>query len=193
MVGRPRKKDSVHYVSNKDFYTAMVDWKDKIESASNDNEPPPPIPNYVGECFMKIASKLSNRPNFNGYTYKDEMISDGIENCIQYADRFNPEKSNNPFAYFTQIIYYAFLRRIQREKKQSRVKDAMIKGNIEGFGRMRGDWESYQVTPLKSSHLWYEEKDSEPIEVKRKTKKKKPKEEQGLERFLEESEDEENI
>ena len=82
----------------------------------------PPVTNYIGECFLKIATHLSYRPNFINYTYRDEMISDGIENCLQYVKNFNPEKSSNPFAYFTQIIYYAFLRRIQKEKKQTHVK-----------------------------------------------------------------------
>ena len=80
------------------------------------------ISEYLGECFMKIAQRLSFRPNFINYAFKDDMISDGIENCIQYIKNFNPEKSSNPFAYFTQIIYYAFIRRIQKEKKQLYIK-----------------------------------------------------------------------
>ena len=80
----------------------------------------PRISDYIGECFLKIIQNgLSYRPNFINYTYRQEMISDGIENCLQYIHNFNPEKSNNPFiTYFTQIIYYSFIRRIQKEKKQ---------------------------------------------------------------------------
>ena len=115
------------------------------------------------------------------------MIADGIENCVQYADRFNPEKSQNPFAYFTQIIYFAFLRRIQREKKQSRVKDEMMKENIDSYARMEGDFESYPVDVVKSNDIWYQEKSSEPLEVKEKTKKVEPKKEKGLEKFFEKS------
>ena len=77
---------------------------------------PPQITNYLGECILKIANHLSYRPNFIKYTYREEMISDGIENCLQYIDRFDPAKSSNPFAYFTQIIYYAFVRRITKER-----------------------------------------------------------------------------
>jgi hypothetical protein len=111
-----------HYINNADFLAALVEYKRKSKEAKKNKKSPPPIPNYIGECFMKIAEGLSHKPNFNNYTYRDEMISDGIENCLMYFDNFDPEKSKNPFAYFTQIIYYAFLRRIQKEKKQTYVK-----------------------------------------------------------------------
>ena len=103
------KKNKPHYVNNKEFLQAMVEWKARCREAEEQGKPQPPITNYIGECFLKIANHLSYRPNFINYTYRDEMISDGIENCLQYVHNFNPEKSNNPFAYFTQIIYYAFL------------------------------------------------------------------------------------
>ena len=111
-----------HYVDNKKFLAAMIEWKETCEEAQKKNGDIPPVTNYIGECFLKIATHLSYRPNFINYTYRDDMISDGIENCLQYVNNFNPEKSNNPFAYFTQIIYYAFLRRIAKEKKQSHVR-----------------------------------------------------------------------
>ena len=120
------KKQSVHYVDNKMFLQAMKDWKEQCKEAEEMGEEIPRISNYIGECFLKIANGLSYRPNFINYTYKQEMISDGIENCLQYIHNFNPEKSKNPFAYFTQIIYYAFIRRIQKEKKQTHVKHKMI-------------------------------------------------------------------
>ena len=120
------KKKKPHYVNNKEFLQAMIEWKARCREAEAEGKPQPPITNYIGECFLKIANHLSYRPNFINYTYRDEMISDGIENCLQYVHNFNPEKSNNPFAYFTQIIYYAFLRRIQKEKKQSHVKNKLI-------------------------------------------------------------------
>jgi len=117
----PKKKPK-QYVNNADFLKALVDYKEASKLATENKTSPPPIPNYIGECFMKIAEGLSHKPNFINYTYRDEMMSDGIENCLMYFDNFNPEKSKNPFAYFTQIIYYAFLRRIQKEKKQTYVK-----------------------------------------------------------------------
>ena len=100
----------------------MIIYKAGFNEAKEKGELPPMISEYLGECFMKIAQRLSFRPNFINYAFKDDMISDGIENCIQYIKNFNPEKSSNPFAYFTQIIYYAFIRRIQKEKKQLYIK-----------------------------------------------------------------------
>ena len=115
-------KKPKEYVNNKDFLEALVEHKKKTQEAKEQGLPEPKIPNYIGECWMKIAEGLSHKPNFINYTYRDEMIADGIENCLMYFNNFDPSKSNNPFAYFTQIIYYAFLRRIQKEKKQLYVK-----------------------------------------------------------------------
>ena len=111
-----------HYINNADFLKALVDYKEACKKAKKEKKEKPPIPNYIGECFMKIAEGLSHKPNFINYTYRDEMMSDGIENCLQYFDNFDPAKSKNPFAYFTQVIYFAFLRRIGKEKKQTYVK-----------------------------------------------------------------------
>jgi hypothetical protein len=111
------KKKNPHYVNNKDFLAAMVEFKQEVAEAEEHQLPRPKVPMYVADCIMKIATHLSYKPNFVNYSFRDEMICDGIENCLQYIDNFNPEKSNNPFAYFTQIVYYAFLRRIQKEKK----------------------------------------------------------------------------
>lgn len=111
-----------HYINNADFLAALIEFKRLSKLAVKNKTEPPPIPNYIGECFMKIAEGLSHKPNFINYTYRDEMISDGIENCLMYFANFDPAKSKNPFAYFTQIIYFAFLRRISKEKKQTYVK-----------------------------------------------------------------------
>ena len=121
-----KRKSTAHYVDNKVFLQNMKDWKEKCEEAEQMGEEKPRVSNYIGECFLKIANGLSHKPNFMNYTFKDDMVSDGIENCLQYIHNFNPDKSNNPFAYFTQIIYYAFIRRIQREKKQTHVKHKLI-------------------------------------------------------------------
>ena len=115
-----RKKQ--HYVDNEKFLVVMTDYREKYLQAKDDEEELPIIPDYAGECFLKIAERLSHRPNFINYAFREEMVSDGIENCVMYASNFNPEKSTNPFAYFTQIIYFAFLRRIEKEKKQLYIK-----------------------------------------------------------------------
>jgi len=121
-----RRKRSEHYVNNKEFLAALIRYREDVEIAEIQKKEKPRIPRYIGECFLKIATHLSFKPNFVNYMFKEDMISDGIENCVQYIHNFNPEKSQNPFAYFTQIIHYAFLRRIQKEKKQLEIKNKIL-------------------------------------------------------------------
>ena len=123
---RAKRKRSEHYVNNKEFLAALITYQEDIEIARLQDKVKPVIPRYIGECFLKIANHLSFKPNFVNYMFKEDMISDGIENCVQYIHNFNPEKSKNPFAYCTQIIHYAFLRRIQREKRQLEIKNKII-------------------------------------------------------------------
>ena len=118
-----------HYVNNKEFLAAMVEYKKGVNKAERKKTEKPLVTDYIGGCFLKIANHLSYRPNFINYTFRDDMISDGIENCLQYLHNFNPAKSSNPFAYFTQIIYFAFIRRIQKEKKQVTIKHRLIMDN----------------------------------------------------------------
>jgi hypothetical protein len=174
------KKKSAHYVDNKVFLEAMKEWKEQCREAEAVGDSAPRISNYIGECFLKIANGLSHRPNFINYTYKEDMISDGIENCLQYIHNFNPEKSNNPFAYFTQIIYYAFIRRIQREKKQTHVKHRIIaKQDFTSYVTMEGDESNYSVGGFDPNIMLPEEDVYKP--------KKKPKQTktEGLENFME--------
>ena len=131
------KKNPLHYVDNEQFLESMIKYQSELKQAKENSTELPQCPEYIGECFLKIANRLAFRPNFINYAFRDEMVSDGIENCIQYMNNFNPEKSSNPFAYFTQIIYYAFVRRIQKEKKQLYIKyktmdsQAAMSENIE--------------------------------------------------------------
>ena len=139
-----KRKRSEHYVNNKEFLAALIKYREDKEIAQIRGLPKPVIPRYIGECFLKIANHLSFKPNFVNYMFKEDMISDGIENCVQYIHNFNPEKSQNPFAYFTQIIHYAFLRRIQREKRQLEIKNKILErsGYSEVFddsNRIDGD------------------------------------------------------
>ena len=115
-----------HYVNNPDFLAALKDRRLRVAETREAGIDKPQVSNYIGECILKIATHLSYKPNFINYTYRDEMISDGIENCLMYIDNFDPAKSSNPFAYFTQIIYYAFIRRIQKEKKQTYIKGKIV-------------------------------------------------------------------
>jgi len=129
-MAKRKKVAKIHYVDNAKFLEAMIEYKKEYTISINDDKDLPQISEYLGSVFLKIAQRLSFRPNFINYTFKNDMISDGIENCLHYIHNFNPEKSNNPFAYFTQIIYYAFIRRIQKEKKQLYIKYKTMQ-NIE--------------------------------------------------------------
>ena len=178
------KKKKEHYVDNKKFLEEMKKYHKKVQSARKRNRKDPPITNYIGECFLKIANHLSYRPNFINYTYKEDMISDGIENCLQYVANFDPEKSNNPFAYFTQIIYYAFIRRIQKEKKQTTIKQKLImKGGLDEIVRQEGDNTEYQnqYSEFLKKNMIYEE---EPTPKEGKPAKRKKKEPKKLEYFM---------
>ena len=112
-----KKKNTVHYVDNQKFYQEILKYRERVAEAKTKGVEPPRIPDYIGDCIWKIATKLANKPCFINYSYREEMISDGIENCILYFDDYNPDLGKNPFAYFTQVIYFAFLRRINKEEK----------------------------------------------------------------------------
>lgn len=173
-----------HYINNADFLKALVEYKEACKIATKEKKNLPPIPNYIGECFMKIAEGLSHKPNFINYTYRDEMISDGIENCLQYFNNFDPSKSKNPFAYFTQVIYFAFLRRISKEKKQLYVKYKATEqiGILDEFEMMEfedGTNKQFELYDNISEFI-------ENYEVAKKTKKESAKKAKGIEKFLDE-------
>ena len=143
------KRKSEHYVNNKEFLEALINYRAKCQRAEEAGEARPVIPRYIGECFLKIANHLSYKPNFVNYMFREDMISDGIENCVQYIKNFNPEKSSNHFAYFTQIIHYAFLRRIQKEKRQMDIRGKLIERS--GFEEvMSGDGDVYSSSDYNS-------------------------------------------
>ena len=184
----PRAK-SEHYVDNKKLFAEMKAYLDSVKEAEESGADKPRVPEYIGECLLKISTRLSTKPNFINYTYRDEMISDGIENCINYIGNFNPEKSDNPFAYFTQIIYYAFVRRIQREKKQLYIKHKSLERSLildqlatQGdSGPDSGDQSAYVnlETPYMIDFVENFERKEEEKKLARKKKK-------GLENFVEE-------
>lgn len=119
-----------HYVDNRAFLKALIQYRRDCWRAKRRGRSNPQIPEYIGECFLRIATHLSYKPNFINYTFREDMISDGVENCLLYMHNFNPRKSRNPFGYFTSVIYYAFLRRIQRERKHTYLKYKLIEQAI---------------------------------------------------------------
>jgi hypothetical protein len=182
---------ATHYVDNKQLYTVIIDYKSKIQEAKKLGNQKPQIPEYVGMCILQIANRLSTKPNFINYSYREEMISDGIENCINYFDNFDPSKSDNPFAYFTQIIYYAFLRRIQKEKKQVYTKHKIAENNIvfeEAVELNEYDDMTVDFSVLDAENISEFMKSFEESMEKKKQKRKK-----GIDMFIEEEIDEDSI
>ena len=170
------KTKKEHYVNNKEFLEAMKLYRKSVNKAKKEKKQKPPVTDYIGSCFLKIANHLSYRPNFINYTFRDDMISDGIENCLQYLDNFNPTKSNNPFAYFTQIIYYAFVRRIQKEKKQVTIKNRLItESNYDDMTLQPGEDEEFknQFTEFLKKNMPIEEQQKIADSNKKKKKRKR--------------------
>lgn len=156
---------TTHYVDNTRFLAEIKSYRNACSRAKRDKQPTPTLPDYIGECFLKIATHLSYKPNFVAYTFREDMISDGIENCLVYFHNFNPNKSSNPFGYFTQIIYYAFIRRIQKERKHTYIKykaieQAILTGGLftqsENGGKIQSDTTMLEFDNVKDFVIKYE-------------------------------------
>ena len=139
------KRKSIHYVNNADFSTAVVEYVTEVRKAKANKEQLPIVPDYIAECFLKIAEGLSHKSNFIRYTYREEMVMDAVENCLKAIENYNLETATrtgkpNAFAYFTQITWYAFLRRIAKEKKQQDIKlKYLTSSGLETFVEVEGD------------------------------------------------------
>ena len=148
----PQKKQSIHYVNNADFSQAVVDYVTTVNEAKQKSTTIPKVPNYVAQCFLRIAEGLSHKANFIRYTYREEMVMDAVENCLRAIGNYNIETATrtgkpNAFSYFTQICYFAFIRRITKEKKQQDIKFKFIeKMGIEDFVAMGMDNEGAEQT-----------------------------------------------
>ena len=133
------RKKSIHYVNNSDFSTAVVEYVGRVDHARKVQDTIPTVPDYIAQCFLKIAEGLSHKANFIRYTYREEMVMDAVENCLKAIGNYNLEAATrtgkpNAFAYFTQITWYAFLRRITKEKKQQEIKlKYLTKSGIDSF------------------------------------------------------------
>lgn len=176
------KKTAVNYVDNKRFFEEIVKYKKSVAKAKREGTEAPRIPEYVGECIFKIAERLSTKPCFVNYSYRDEMISDGIENSILYFHDYDPKIGQNPFAYFTQVIYYAFLRRIKKEEKNRYIiyknfQHTIIHGLNEGIETISTDEGGNNlITPMIYDNInafmsKFEDKE-ESLKIKRKSMKK---------------------
>ena len=181
------KKTKRNYINNNEFLEAIKSYKKLCLEAEDSGDDAPRIPNYIGECIFKISTRLASRPNFSGYTYKDDMISDGLENAIQALGNFDPEKSSNPFAYFTQIIWYAFLRRIDKEKKQLYIKHKVIENSvIHGTAVEKNDGDSGDAAFIDLNNEYmnnFVQNFEDTMERKKIAKKEKEDAKEGLELF----------
>lgn len=173
-----------HYVDNKRLYAEMIKYIRLYNEAKEEGREPPRASNYIGECIWMIANRLSTNRNFIGYTYREEMIGDAIENCLRYLHNFNPDKSTNPFAYFTQIMYYAFLRRIEKEKKQSYIKYKTMENSItmNTMVEMAPDDQSHFQAMVLTMDMDKLAALSEKYDAKQNAKKTQRK--KGLEKFI---------
>lgn len=179
-----------NYVNNPEFLEAIVAYKKLCTDAEDSGDTTPQITNYIGQCIFQISTRLASKPNFSGYSYKDEMISDGLENAIQALGNFDPEKSSNPFAYFTQIIWYAFLRRIDKEKKQLYIKHKVTEYSVVSGDAVEHDDNSTQESSDTSGFIDLNNDymaDFVAAYEKRMDDKKKQqiKAKKGLEKFIE--------
>lgn len=178
------RKKSIHYVNNSDFSTAVVEYVERVVIARKDETKIPTVPDYVAQCFLKIAEGLSHKGNFIRYTYREEMVMDAVENCLKAVSNYNLEAATrtgkpNAFAYFTQITWFAFLRRITKEKKQQEIKmKYLTKSGVESFidtgsERVAVDVASHFVDTLRDRIQRVRNTDTEVKELVKKEKKKR--------------------
>jgi hypothetical protein len=180
------KKPRNNYINNKKMQEAFRDHREKVRLAKEKGLPEPPLSNYIGECFMLIANNLAKRGNFSGYSYIDEMKDDGIENCIIGAHNYDPDKGDNPLAYFTQTIWFAFLRRIEKEKIQSYVKYKLLQ-NMHINGELTdGNSEDFKSLDIKVDNEFADQIVTDFEEKKRKKdiKYKNNKKKKGVEEYF---------
>jgi DNA-directed RNA polymerase specialized sigma24 family protein len=189
-------KEKENYVNNKEFTQAVFQYVQNMEACRADSKPEPQISEYIGNCLIKIANGIAKRPNFSRYSYKEEMVLDALENCIKAMPNYKIEtitRSGNPnaFAYFTQIAWYAFLRRIQKEKKQQEIKERYIQNcgidSVADFSEMDREGES-MVETIKSKNDKFLGRDISTKEIGTKIKERRKKvrdEDSSLDYFLE--------
>lgn len=175
---------TAHYVDNAKMLQAIKDYKEHINKNRDAGLEDPRIPEYLGECILKIANRLSHKANFINYSYREDMILDGIENCMQCINSFDPAKSSNPFAYFTQVIYFAFLRRIAKEKKQSYIKSKLVQDmSFESF-ETQGHDEDEDFRNAFTAFIQSNSTFDDSFIKKKEEKKKKKEKDNSLDNFI---------
>ena len=189
MTKPKRGKASVYYVDNKKFYEEMKKYIDNCRECEEQGDDYPRIPNYIGECFYKISTRLATKPNFASYSYKEEMIGDAIENYIHYVKSFNPDKYMNPFAYFTQVAWNSFIHRINKEKRHQYIKYKSFENivvNNQNFISQVGDSGHIIPAEFHENTQKFISSFEENLEKAKKKKEEKREEKKALEKFIEE-------
>lgn len=195
---KSEKNKDAHYVNNKEFSLAVLDYVNLVEEAKKNEKPIPKVTNYIGDCFLKISTGLSNKGNFSGYTYKDEMVMDAVENCLRAVTNYDINAATrtgdpNAFSYFTQICYYAFLRRIAKEKQQQAIKMEYRKkcgiGDMIEFNEDDADMadSSYAIVDnirFNNESDYEKDLDSSVSVVQKREKKEKERQKRNLENFM---------
>ena len=189
-----KTKESEHYVNNKEFSQAVIEYVTSAKEAEEAGEEYPMVPNYIAECFLRISNRLSYKSNFINYTYRDEMVMDAVENCLKAIKNYNVEaatRSGNPnaFAYFTQISWYAFIRRINKEKRQQEIKMRYLsKTDLDTF--MEGQFDRDEDPEMHAAITGYVDTlrqkmdEFQKEEPEKPTKKKKARKDSDLADFL---------
>ena len=189
-----QKRKPEHYVNNKEFTQAVVEHVEQVNEADAAGEEIPQVPEYIARCFLRMSEGLSHKPNFIGYTYREEMVMDGVENCLKAIRNYNIDAatrsgSPNAFGYFTQIIYYAFLRRIAKEKRQQDVRfkymdDAGIEAFLQETGDINVDSQNRSFIDSLRDRIDQVHNRDELLKEYKKTEKQKAKNPKGIELFM---------
>jgi len=185
------KKKKTHYVDNEKFLAEIIEYKTKVVHSKENGLEKPRVSEYIGKCIYLIAENLSHKPRFMNYSFRDELVSDAIENCFLYFDNFNPDISKNPFAYFTQIIYYAFHRRISKEEKNRYIMYKKFQESVldtSDASLMVDHDDNHLISSTMYDNLNEFIKKFETRESEKKEKRKLAKE--GLDKFIEEDDNE---
>jgi len=198
---RRRKNTGEDYINNKEFSIALAEHVKIVRNCRAEGSEEPQINDYIAKGLLQIAQGLARSPNFMSYSYRDDMIMDAVENCLNVVNNFNidaPTRTGvpNAFGYFTQICYFAFLRRIQKEKKQAEIKQKLIEGsNLDCFADFGDDNTQIGDSMIERmrqriDHHFYDEelcnmKGEEPLPKKRRGRPAKKLPEFGpLDEFL---------
>jgi hypothetical protein len=201
MTTKLKPKERPHYVSNRDFSEAVYDYvlasnEAKEAAAANDTseiDPPhPQVTTYIGTCFLKICEGLGHRSNFIHYPFREEMVMDAVENCLKAIRNYDIAKVTrtgkpNAFSYFTQIAWFAFLRRIAKEKRQLDIKSRLIaRSGYEEFfeGDTNGNDSGFNDSAATVDRLRSYSNGVQENRTVEKVEQKPKKPPQGLENFI---------